>query len=54
MGIANGWLRYLPHSRDLAHPRAQLHYEVLSSLLAPGASERLLELGEELLDSLLN
>ena len=48
--IANGWLRYLPHPRDLAHPRAHQHYEVLSSLLAPGACERLLAKGEELLD----
>ncbi len=53
VSIANGWLRYLPHPRDLAHPRAHLHYEVLSSLLAPGACEKLLATGEQLLDGLL-
>ncbi len=51
--IGNGWLRYLPHPRDLAHPRARYHYEVLSSLLAPGACEKLLATGERLLDRLL-
>ncbi|MEX2204800.1 MAG: neutral/alkaline non-lysosomal ceramidase N-terminal domain-containing protein [Myxococcota bacterium] len=48
IGIANGWLRYLPHATDLAHPRAQQHYEVLQSLLAPGACEALLDAGESL------
>jgi hypothetical protein len=51
-GIANGWLRYLPHARDLAHPRAEQHYEVLQSLLAPGAAERLLETGQQLIAEL--
>jgi hypothetical protein len=51
-GIANGWLRYLPHPEDLAHPQAEQHYEVLNSLLAPGACERLLEVGEALLAEL--
>ena len=48
IGIANGWLRYLPHAADLSHPRAHWHYEVLQSLLAPGACEALLGAGEEL------
>jgi hypothetical protein len=47
-GIANGWLRYLPHPDDLSDPRAAEHYEVLESILAPGACERLLDRGEEL------
>jgi hypothetical protein len=53
VSIANGWLRYLPHPRDLAHPQAHLHYEVLSSLFADGACEKLLGTGEQLLDRLL-
>jgi hypothetical protein len=53
VSIANGWLRYLPHPRDLAHPESHQHYEVLSSLLAPGSCEKLLALGERLLDQLL-
>jgi len=53
VSIANGWLRYLPHPKDLAHPRAHQHYEVLSSLLADGACEKLLASGERLLDELL-
>ena len=53
LSIANGWLRYLPHPRDLAHPEAHQHYEVLSSLLAPGACAALLACGERLLDRLL-
>ncbi len=48
IGIANGWLRYLPHASDLSHPRAHQHYEVLQSLLAPGACEALLDAGEQL------
>jgi hypothetical protein len=48
--IANGWLRYLPHPRDLAHPLSHQHYEVLMSGFAPGACERLLDTGERLLD----
>jgi hypothetical protein len=48
VGIANGWLRYLPHASDLAHPHAHQHYEVLQSLLAPGAAEALLERGAKL------
>ena len=42
VGIGNGWLRYLPHASDLAHPLAHQHYEVLQSLFAPGACEALL------------
>jgi hypothetical protein len=49
-GIANGWLRYLPHPDDLADPLAHQRYEILQSLLVPSACERLLALGEELLD----
>ena len=48
IGIANGWLRYLPHAADLSHPDARCHYEVLQSLLAPGACEALLSAGEKL------
>jgi hypothetical protein len=48
IGIANGWLRYLPHAADLSHPVAHCHYEVLQSLLAPGACEALLSTGEKL------
>jgi len=51
-GIANGWLRYLPHSDDYDHPRAHEHYEVLNALLARGACERLLERAEGLLSDL--
>ena len=51
-GIANGWLRYLPHPDDLAHPKAGEHYEVLMSTFAPGACERLLDAGEALLAEL--
>lgn len=48
VGIANGWLRYLPHADDLAHADARLHYEVLESILAPGASGKLLDAAERL------
>ncbi len=46
--IGNGWLRYLPHAADLAHPKAHQHYEVLSANFVPEACERLLERGERL------
>ncbi len=48
VGIANGWLRYLPHADDLAHPRAHQHYEVVSSLFAADAAEKLLGAADEL------
>ena len=49
LGIANGWIRYLPHPNDLEHPLAHQHYEVLSSLVAPGAAERILDTADTLL-----
>jgi hypothetical protein len=51
-GIANGWLRYLPHRRDLEEPLAHQRYEILSSLFEPDACERLLAEGERLRASL--
>jgi hypothetical protein len=50
--IANGWLRYLPHPRDLAHPLSHQHYEVLMGGFAPGACERLLATAESHLQRL--
>lgn len=52
IGIGNGWLRYLPHASDLAHPLAHQHYEVLQSLFAPGACEALLGAGHALVREL--
>jgi hypothetical protein len=49
LGIANGWMRYLPHARDLEAPGAEVAYEVLQSTFGPDAAARLLEAGEELL-----
>ena len=51
-GIGNGWLRYLPHARDFADPLAHHHYEVLSSLFAPGTCEALLREADTLLAEL--
>ncbi len=51
-GIANGWLRYLPHADDFAHPQAALHYEILQSSFVPEACEKLLARGEALLAEL--
>jgi hypothetical protein len=48
LGIANGWMRYLPHADDFAHPEAHLHYEILQSTLVPEAAGRLLEAAEKL------
>jgi hypothetical protein len=53
-GIANGWLRYLPHPRDLEEPLAHQRYEILMSLLAPPACERLLDAGDRLLARMLD
>jgi len=52
VGIGNGWLRYLPHARDLAHPLAHQHYEVLNAVFAPGACEALLAAGRTLVREL--
>jgi hypothetical protein len=51
-GIANGWLRYLPHADDFAQPRAAEHYEILQSTFVPEAAELLLARGEALLAEL--
>jgi hypothetical protein len=48
VGIANGWLRYLPHPRTFAEPGAERFYEVLMSTLVPDAATRLLERAEAL------
>jgi neutral ceramidase len=52
VGIANGWLRYLPHSRNFEEDLAHQKYEILQSTLVPEASDRLLA-EAELLDRLL-
>ena len=52
VGIANGWLRYLPHARNFEEPLADQKYEILQSTLVPDASERLLAEAERL-DQLL-
>lgn len=49
LGIANGWLRYLPHPRNFADPDADLHYEIAMSTFAPDAATRLLDAAESLL-----
>ena len=51
-GIANGWLRYLPHERNFAEPNAEQKYEILQSTLHPAAATRLLERAAALLQEL--
>jgi hypothetical protein len=48
VGIANGWMRYLPHRRNFEEPDAHQKYEILQSTLVADASERLLERAEAL------
>jgi hypothetical protein len=48
VGIANGWLRYLPHSRNFEETLAHQKYEILQSTLVPDASDRLLAEAERL------
>jgi hypothetical protein len=48
LGIANGWLRYLPHPRNFGEPGAPFAYEVLMSTLVPDAATRLLDRAEAL------
>jgi hypothetical protein len=48
VGIANGWLRYLPHPDNFAEPGADAKYEILQATLEPGAAEALLAAGERL------
>jgi hypothetical protein len=48
LGIANGWMRYLPHPRNFEEPDAHVKYEILQSSLVPDAAERLLAAGERL------
>jgi hypothetical protein len=43
LGIANGWLRYLPHPRNFEEPDAHLKYEILQSTFVPHAAARLLD-----------
>jgi hypothetical protein len=48
VGIANGWLRYLPHPRNFEETLAHQKYEILQSTLVPDASDRLLAEAERL------
>jgi hypothetical protein len=48
LGIANGWMRYLPHPCNFEEPEAHVKYEILQSTLLPDAAERLLARGEAL------
>jgi hypothetical protein len=48
VGIANGWLRYLPHARNFDEPGAHCAYEVLMSTFVPEAADLLLARGEDL------
>jgi neutral ceramidase len=48
LSIANGWLRYLPHSKSYAEPGAHQRYEILQAALVEEAAERLLQAGEGL------
>lgn len=48
IGIANGWLRYLPHPTNFEEPDAHVKYEILQSTLVPEAAELLLARGEAL------
>lgn len=48
LSIANGWLRYLPHTLDFEGQFSEQGYEVLMSTLVPEAAGRLLEAGQAL------
>jgi hypothetical protein len=48
VGIANGWIRYLPHAKNFDEPGAHQKYEILQSTLTPDASNRLLAEAERL------
>jgi hypothetical protein len=48
VGIANGWMRYLPHADDFRDPEAHQKYEILQSTLVPEAAGRLLDEAESL------
>jgi hypothetical protein len=52
IGIANGWLRYLPHPRNFDEPQAHQKYEILMSTLVPDAATRLVDAGAALLAAL--
>jgi len=49
LGIANGWLRYLPHPRNFAEPDADLRYEIAMSTFVPDAALQLLDAAAALL-----
>ena len=53
IGIANGWLRYLPHPRNFEEPLAHHKYEILLATLVPDAARRLLDEAEHL-DAMLS
>jgi len=48
VGIANGWLRYLPHRRNFEEELAHQKYEITQSTLVPEASDLLLAEAERL------
>jgi hypothetical protein len=48
LSIANGWLRYLPHTRSFREPGADRYYEVLMSTFEADAAALLLDEAERL------
>jgi len=48
LSIANGWLRYLPHTRSFREPGAHRYYEVLMSTFQADAAALLLDEAERL------
>jgi len=52
LGIANGWIRYLPHAKNFEEPDADMKYEILQSTLVPDAATRLLAAAETLAQGL--
>ncbi len=48
LSIANGWLRYLPHTDHFEAPDAHTRYEILTSTLVADAATRLLDAAQEI------
>jgi len=47
-GLFGGWIGYLPHKNNYDEPRAAQLYETVSTMYAPDASLKLLEVAERL------
>ena len=52
IGLANGFMGYLPHKSNFEEPDAQYRYETLMNAMEPAATDVALEVGTRLVSEI--